>query len=518
MILPRNTLTMTSRQSLTNLENIRTRKQRAIDEVSTGLKVRRPSDGPTQAGGVVRTRNELRNLGQFRSSLQAVSDQLRTADTALSQAIDTMIRANSLASQGATFSQTAETRASIAAEVTGLIQNLVAVANVSLGDKFLFGGLNEDTLPFVLDSASPDGVVYRGDEGRRSVGFPGGTVAPSSIDGKFIFLNPDSFRGLGRVPGAVGAAAPYPPVGVGITFSEGLNGTIYANLPGFFVASAAPSVPAAGNQVTVNFTAADGTINRSVTATMIGGETTASIATLLNAQIAVTPELAGKFTFSDQGGRLKLVESDTAGVGFSFTATATGGFVTGLESGGTVGGMSAQEIAAALNAQVALNPPLATARVRFSAVGGQVEVDADTNFSFTAVDFPRATGFVSGLAGKHKVGGLASANVFRALNDLRQALLNNDPAAILATVDAIGRAVDHLSSVQGFYGSTDRQILSVLDSLNRFELVNREKLASFQDADVVQSIAELRQAEVNEEAALRVAASQSGRSLFDFLA
>jgi len=518
MIIPRTTLTMANRQSLTNLESIRQRSLRASAEISTGLRVRKGSDSPIEAAGVVRTNSDVRASTQYQQNLRNVSDQLIAADTALNEATNLATRANALALQAANFSQTAATRASIAVEVEGLIQNLITIANTSLGGKFLFGGRNEDASPFVADSASPDGVIYRGYGGRRSAAFPGGTESLISVDGRTVFLNPDSFVGSGRTAGTTGALTPNPPVGVGISFSGAITATISVDLPSFLVAAVPATVPSPGDQATFNFSSTDSAINGSISITLGGGETAAQIAALLNSQIALSPPLAGKISFSDEGGRLKIIESDSAGVGFLFTSSSTGGLTTGLESGGTVGGLSAEEIAAALNAQVALNPALTAARVRFSAVNGEIDVDGDVDFTFTAVDFARSTGFVSGLAGEHAVGGLSSANVFRVLQDLRRALLANDVAGIEATLDGLARSVLHLSNVQGFYGSTERQVLSAIDSLTRLELIHREKLSSLQDADLVRSISDLNQAQVNEEAALRVAASQPGRSLFDFLA
>jgi flagellar hook-associated protein 3 FlgL len=518
MIFPRTTLTMPNRQSLANLENIRVRRQRATNEISTGLRVRKASDSPIEAGGIIRTQSALESLVQFRSSLQTVGDQLRAADGALNQAIDLLIRANSLASQAANFNQTAETRAGIATEIDGIFQNLVTIGNTEFGGKFLFSGLDEDTRPFLADAASPDGVIYLGDTGHRSAALPGGTEVQSSLDGQSIFVLPDTFFGSGRTAGTTGATTPYPPVGIGISFAGGLNATLYADLPSFFVAPGPPTLPNAGDQITVSVTATDGSFSASVNVTLAGGESTAQIAAALNAQVAATPQLAGKVTFLDQGGNLKIVESDTVGVGLSFTASVTGGLVTGLESGGVLGGLSAQEIAAALNAQVALDPALSSARVQFTAVNGELQVDSDVDTTFTVVDFPRGTGFVSGLAGEHQVGGINSVNVFRVLNELRTALLANDVDGIQRTLDGLGRAVAHLSTSQGFYGSTGRQILSALDVVNQFELVDREKLASLRDADLARSISDLTQAQVNEEATLRVMASQTGRNLFDFLA
>jgi flagellar hook-associated protein 2 len=210
--------------------------------------------------------------------------------------------------------------------------------------------------------------------------------------------------GAGRTAGVTGAATPSPPVSVQVDFSNGLSGSITAALNSFFVAAAAPASAGAGDTISVNFVSSDLAINEAiVTAPLAGGESAAEIATLLNDQIALNAQLAGKVSFTDAGGNLKLIVSDTAGQGFSFTSSSTGGVVSGLEPGGTAGGHSAQEIAAALNAQVALNPSLAAAGVSFSAVNGEVQATGNSPFDITVADQAQGTGFVSGLAGAHSV-------------------------------------------------------------------------------------------------------------------
>ena len=148
---------------------------------------------------------------------------------------------------------------------------------------------------------------------------------------------------------------------------------------------------------------------------MLGGEDATALATRLNDQIALDPQLAGLITFSDSAGSLKTVLSEQAGQGFSFTAsTSNVGFSSGLEAGGDLGGHSAEEIAAALNAEVQSDPTLAAAGIRFSAVQGELRIDGDPTFDFTLVDNdPAASGFVSGLAGSFTAGGAPAASTIR---------------------------------------------------------------------------------------------------------
>jgi len=210
--------------------------------------------------------------------------------------------------------------------------------------------------------------------------------------------------GSGRTAGTTGSSTPATPVSVQVDFTNGLTGSITADLNSFFVAAGAPSGAGAGDTISVTFVSEDNLINETITtAALAGGEDAAAAAILLNAQITGNANLNGKVSFSDEGGKLKLVVSDTAGQGFTFTSSNTGTVVTGLEASGTVGGHSAEEIAAALNVQVALDQSLVSAGVIFTAQGGEVRVKGNTKFDITGTDAAQATGFVSGLSGTQTV-------------------------------------------------------------------------------------------------------------------
>lgn len=269
----------------------------------------------------------------------------------------------------------------------------------------------------------------------------------AGVAGKPLFQYTSlAFTGSGRTAGTIGAVTPAPPVSLDVTFSGAVTGSITANLDSFFVAPAAPAGLAAGNTITVNFATADQTLRASITtAPLTAGDTTATIATRLNDQIALNPQLAGKISFVDQGGLLKIVESDTAGQGLAFTAsTSNVAFTSGLESGGTLGGHSAVEIAAALNRQVALDPALAAAGIRFSTAGGQVQVDGSVSFDAVVTDNAQGTGFVSGLAGAFTAGGSPVAATLTVNNLANReiaaasagALNGNDNALALARLAA----------------------------------------------------------------------------------
>lgn len=500
----RTTLQTLNREALLHMRNAAERKAEAASKVSSGVEVEAPSDSPVDAAGIVRARSELNRVAQLTANLETTRAELRAVDGALFQTHNALTRALELATQAANSTQTAQSRELIGEEVQGIERHLATIANSIHAGRYLFAGGADSEAPFVREGG--DGrFVYQGDSLSREITFSDGRADAVSLPGDVVFALPDEAVGSGRAPGVAGPA-PSPPVGVGLVFSGDVDGVISVDLPGFFVAPAPPSGALAGDTVSVQLVSDDGAIDETIQATLAGGEGAAGIAALLNAEVAANAKLAGKLTFSDEGGALKLVQSDTVGQGFVFSSSSTGGATTGLESGGAVGGHSAEEIAAALNAEIALDPTLSGAQITVTAVDGELVVDGAADFELNVVDFDRGTGFQSGLAGEHRVGGANSADAFGALDGLIQALKTDDGPAIAEAVEELKRAVDHVSGSQAFYGSTLRRIELTLENLDRLEVVNQERLSSHRDADIIAAIADLEAATAAERFALQVAA------------
>lgn len=286
--------------------------------------------------------------------------------------------------------------------------------------------------------------------------------------------------GSGRTAGLTGAATPAPKVSVDVDFSgnaslEGVS--ISAELESFFVASAAPATVDAGDTISVTFNSSDGTIAETITtAALAGGENASALAAALNDAITANADLNGKVSFGDEGGSLKLVVDDSAGIGFNFTSSSSGTIASGLESGGTVGGQSAQEIAAALNAQVAGNTSLSAAGVRFSAVSGEVRIEGDEAFTATFADNAQGTGFASGLAGAQAVAGFDNT-----LAGLRNALNSGDygvSAAIINTSSDLLNPSFHLTITSDETGASTLTLEDSGDQ-NLLTSVNQGSNANF---------------------------------------
>ncbi len=347
----------------------------------------------------------------------------------------------------------------------------------------------------------------------RGVDLAGAAGAP-------MFHYETSFlSGVGRTAGTAGAATPAP-VGVQVDFTGAVSGSITATLDSFLAGAAPPSPALAGDRISLRLQSADGAIDVQLeTAALQGGESVAELAQRLNDQIALSPGVAGLVTFSDEGGALKAVLSDQARQGFSLViSTNRPGFTTGLEPGGQLGGHSAEEIAAALNVQVALNADLSAAGVRFAAVGGQVRVDADQAIQFDVTDIdPDAAGFASGLAGTGlQAGGALAAPTLRVdipLSRIGAGTPGNPGGGgnIVAVADlAAGRFLDgrtfseYYSGVINDIGSESRNVLFQADTQREGLNASQALRDSFSAVDLNEEAVALLQFEQAYSAMLRV--------------
>jgi flagellar hook-associated protein 3 FlgL len=112
----------------------------------------------------------------------------------------------------------------------------------------------------------------------------------------------------------------------------------------------------------------------------------------------------------------------------------------------------------------------------------------------------------------------AQQNVFVSINNLRQALLNNDSAGIVSSVGDVQTAGAYLNQQLAFYGTVQNRVTSGLNFGQNYQTQLQTQLSGIEDADETQSITELTQSQTQLQAALASRAQLPQKSLFDFLA
>ncbi len=170
-------------------------------EISSGLRVRRPSDDPEAVGSIMETSSELRALEQYRRNLSRASSRLQVEEGVLQRLGDALSRAKELAVSQASDTATPESRNIVQREVDGILSFVRELGNTRFGEEYLFGGPYADTRPFPPGGPDPT----RSPSGTRMVEGSPGTLFAANHGGMEIFVDTGALSALEDLSTALGA-------------------------------------------------------------------------------------------------------------------------------------------------------------------------------------------------------------------------------------------------------------------------------------------------------------------------
>lgn len=138
------------------------------DQVASGVRLQRPSDGPAELQRVLKNRYDDARLTTHLTTIRDATVALDASTTALTDAKNVLTRAKEIALEAANTATSDPTAdEALAQEIEGALSSLLRIANRKLPDgQSLFAGTANLTTPFVVtatDSAGrPTQVEYRG--------------------------------------------------------------------------------------------------------------------------------------------------------------------------------------------------------------------------------------------------------------------------------------------------------------------------------------------------------------------
>jgi flagellar hook-associated protein 3 FlgL len=172
-----NSLDSSAQGFLTGVNQIQQRAQRAQQELTTGLKINTVSDAPDQIAILWQTHSSLDQVQQINSNLGRVKTEVDTAQGVLQSAVTLVERAQSLGTQGANGTTTAQTRQALANELGSVLQQLVASANTTVEGRYIFSGNSDQQAPYSIDLTQSSPIsAYQGSSGTRQVQGPDGSL------------------------------------------------------------------------------------------------------------------------------------------------------------------------------------------------------------------------------------------------------------------------------------------------------------------------------------------------------
>lgn len=194
-------------------------------QVASGRRMLTPADDPAASANALLVSQAEGTNAQFTVNRDAAKSATGMAEAVL-QSVTTLLQdVKTKAVQAGNGALSASDRSSIAGELQGRLEQLVALANSTDGTgNYLFSGFQGKTIPFVNTSL---GVQYMADDGQRMVQVSSSRKMATSDSGADIFMRIKNGNGVFVTeanPNNMGAAS----IGQGsVTDSALLTGTTY---------------------------------------------------------------------------------------------------------------------------------------------------------------------------------------------------------------------------------------------------------------------------------------------------
>lgn len=144
---------------------------RLQEQITTGSRINRPSDDPSNAYSVVTLNSQERSLENYVNNLSDMIGTLELTSTAIedigSALTETKVRLTQII--GGIYHE--ETRVRVAEGINDILEQVVSLTNTKHGGQYLFGGNNTTSAPYLVERTNGEitAVTYQGDFENRQV-------------------------------------------------------------------------------------------------------------------------------------------------------------------------------------------------------------------------------------------------------------------------------------------------------------------------------------------------------------
>ena len=171
-----------------SLDQTQLTEQKLTEELSSGVRFHSLSDDPISSGQNVLLLNQIQQDDSFTQSSSLVTGQMQVADSALGSVVSQLTHALSLAISANNGTMNGNNLKSIASQLTGILNEVEALANTSYQGQYVFAGGQTGTVPFSTSNAtSPAVTSYSGDGNINYLHTPNGQKIQLNVPGDQIF-------------------------------------------------------------------------------------------------------------------------------------------------------------------------------------------------------------------------------------------------------------------------------------------------------------------------------------------
>jgi flagellar hook-associated protein 3 FlgL len=157
------------------------------DEITSGKKVRRPSDDPSAVASIIRHRADVAANAQDQRTVSSATSRLFAADGALATITEVLHRARELTVQAGSDAMGTSHLQAISTEINELLKHAVQTGNTRFTGQYIFGGSKTTTPPFEAAGAVPAAVTYNGNTAPVSYELDGAIELRVDIPGDETF-------------------------------------------------------------------------------------------------------------------------------------------------------------------------------------------------------------------------------------------------------------------------------------------------------------------------------------------
>jgi flagellar hook-associated protein 3 FlgL len=171
-----------------SLDQAQLTEQKLTEELSSGVRFHSLSDDPISSGRNVLLLNQIQQDDSFTQSSSLVTGQMQVADSALGSVVSQLTQALSLAISANNGTMNGNNLKSIASQLTGVLNEVEALANTSYQGQYVFSGGQTGTVPFSTSNVTSPGVTtYNGDGNINYLHTPNGQRIQLNVPGDQIF-------------------------------------------------------------------------------------------------------------------------------------------------------------------------------------------------------------------------------------------------------------------------------------------------------------------------------------------
>jgi flagellar hook-associated protein 3 FlgL len=133
-----------------------------LEKLSSQKDINRISDDPVGAIRMIKARNQIDNIGQYRKNIDFSLGFLERSESAVSGIVDNLMRAKELALAMANDTYDGQSRHAAGREVKEIIGEVIALGNTSYSGRYVFAGFRNQTPPVSEEGSylGDDGLIY----------------------------------------------------------------------------------------------------------------------------------------------------------------------------------------------------------------------------------------------------------------------------------------------------------------------------------------------------------------------